>query len=69
MKGKEGIKATLKEKISKLGLPAPDQLLPEIQRLNKNLEEVTPSLKRLDSFLEGTSAKEMIDNISHLLNL
>lgn len=64
---KEEIKSALKEKLAKLGLPAPDQLLPEIKRLNDNLEEVAPSLKKLDKFLDGMSAQELVQTIKSFL--
>lgn len=64
---KDEIKDAIVNKLKSLGLPAPDQLVTEIQRLNNNLEEFGPSLKKLDAFLDGTSAKELLEQLNQFL--
>lgn len=66
MKG-DNLKDSFISKLKNLGIPSPDQLITEIQRLNNNLEEFGPSLKKLDTFLDGTSAKELIEQLKKLM--
>ena len=55
------------ENIGKLmGLPSPDKVLGELQRLNNNIEIIQPDIHRLAQSLEGISGAD-IRNLSATL--
>ncbi len=56
-------------KIKGIGFPDPNQLVDEIHRLNNNLEEASPSLKKIASFLDGASAKDLTEQIRNICRL
>jgi len=41
------------------GMPSPDKLLAEIQRLNSNMEKMAPDLHVLATSIEGFSAQDI----------
>ena len=49
-----------------MGLPSPEKVLGELQRLNKNIETIQPDIHRLAQSLEGISGAD-IRNLSATL--
>lgn len=41
------------------GMPSPDKLLAEIQRLNSNMEKMAPDLNKIATSIEGLSAQDI----------
>ncbi len=58
------------ETIGKLmGLPSPEKILGELQRLNNNLEILQPDINRLSKSMEGMSAADLRNLSAALGNL
>ncbi len=41
------------------GMPSPDKLLAEIQRLNSNMEKMAPDLHKIATSIDGLSAQDI----------
>ena len=52
---------------SALGLPSPDKVMYELQRLNTNIEMIQPDIHRLAQSLEGITGPD-IRNLTAALN-
>jgi len=50
-----------------MGLPSPEKILGELQRLNNNLELLQPDLNKLAKFLDGGGQSEL-KNLTAALN-
>ena len=42
-----------------MGLPSPDKVLAELQRLNTNMERLTPDIHKLSSSLDGLQSSDL----------
>jgi len=52
-----------------MGLPSPEKILGELQRLNNNLETLQPDINRLSKSMEGMSAADLRNLSAALGNL
>ena len=52
-----------------LGLPSPEKILGEIQRLNNNIEMIQPDIHRLAKSMEGMSGADLRNLSAALGNL
>ncbi len=52
-----------------MGLPSPEKILGELQRLNNNLEILQPDINRLSKSMEGMSAADLRNLSAALGNL
>ena len=42
-----------------MGLPSPDKIMAELQRLNQNLENLTPDLRKIAASIDGLSPSDV----------